>query len=54
MPPGVPEEAETVSVKVTEVPKTDGLGDEVKLDLVGVEPEVTGWVTCWDSDRWSS
>ena len=37
----MPEEAETVSVKVTEVPKADGLGDEVRLDVV--ERALTTW-----------
>ena len=34
MPPGVPELAETVSEKVTEEPKLDGLGDEVRTEVV--------------------
>ena len=43
MPPGVPEDAETVSVKVTEEPKVEGLGDEVRTEVV---PSVlTTWAT---------
>jgi hypothetical protein len=37
----VPEEAETESVKVTEVPEVDGLGAEVTFEVVEIEPEVT-------------
>ena len=46
MPPGVPEVAETVSVKVTEEPKVDGLGELVRTEVV---PSVlTTWATMFD------
>ena len=46
MPPGVPEEAETVSVKLTEVPKLDGLGEEVRTEVV--PSALTTWVTTFE------
>ena len=37
-------EAQTVSLKVTEEPKLDGLGELVRTEVVGrIEPEVTTW-----------
>ena len=46
MPPGVPELAETVSEKVTEEPKLDGLGDEVRTEVV--QSALTTWATMFD------
>ncbi len=46
MPVGVPEEPETVSVKVTDWPKFDGLGDEVRCEVLPcVVAELTTWAT---------
>ena len=41
MPPGVPVEAETVSVKVTDCPGVDGLGELVRTEVV--EMTLTTW-----------
>ena len=46
MPAGVPETAETVSVKVTEEPKLDGLGELVRTEVV--PSALTTWDTTFD------
>ena len=43
MPVGVPELAVTVAVKVTDWPKFDGLGDEVRMSRWSVSEEPTTW-----------
>ncbi len=50
MPPGVPEEDETVSVKLTEVPGTDGLGELVRTEVV--PSALTTWATMFDVEPW--
>ena len=46
MPAGVPDEAETVSVKLTEEPKVDGLGVLVRLEVV--PSALTTWETTFE------
>jgi hypothetical protein len=41
MPVGDPEEADTVSVKVTAAPEVEGLGELVRAEVVDSKPEVT-------------
>jgi hypothetical protein len=41
LPPGVPEVAVTVAVKVTDWPKFDGLGLEVRLVEVEIDTGLT-------------
>ncbi len=44
----MPEPDDTVSVKVTEVPWIEGLGEEVRLEVVAMVSGLTTWATTFE------